>query len=73
MILARSRTSLKLGGPVPGTVGAFTATCELHPLVGKNGYVYVEIHAIIHLRRFSICSCEAKMLGKAIVCWSLDI
>ena len=73
MISARTRTSLKLGGPMPEPVGAYTATCELHPLVGKNGYVHVEIHAIIHLRRFSKCSCEAKMLGKVVVCWSLDI
>ena len=28
---------------------------------------------IIHLRRFSKCSCEAKMPGKDVVYWSLDI
>ena len=53
MISARTRTSLKLGGAMPGPVGAYTARCEFHPLVGKNGYVYVGIYAIIHFRRCS--------------------
>ena len=58
---------------MPGLVDAYTVTCKLHLLIGKNGYLYVKIHAIIHLRHFSKCSCEAKMLGKAVVCWSLNI
>ena len=62
---------------MPGPVGAYMymyiAWCELHPLVGRNGYVYVEIHVIIHFRRLSKCSWEVKMLGKAVMCWSLDI
>ena len=75
MISVQTRTSLKLGGPMPGPAGAYTATCELHPSVGKNGYMYIEIHPIINLRDFSKCSCKAlaKMLGKAVLCWSLDI
>ena len=73
MISSRTRTSLKQGGAMPGPVGAYTAMCELHPLVGKNVHMYVEIQPIIHFRRFSKCSCEAKTLGKAVLCWSLDI
>ena len=49
MISARTRTSIKLGGVMSEPVGAYTARCELHPLVGKNGYVYIEIHAIIQV------------------------
>ena len=73
MVSVRTRTSLKLGRPMSRPVGAYTAKCEVHPLVGKNGYVCVEIHAVIHLHLFSKCSCEAKMFGKAVTCWSLVI
>ena len=58
---------------MPAPVGVYTGTCELHPLVGKNGCVYVEIHTRINLRCFSRCSREAKILGKAFVCWPFDV
>ena len=48
--------------PVP--VGVYTATYELHPLMAKNGCVYVEIHARIHLegRRKQLGIGQAKLL-----------